>query len=88
MQIESLSPTFLMVLILPEEVDEWISCNDSGLLMQREMLWYSANGCGRTVSDNQKTVNISIPCSNKVTKESVGQMLHKVARMEAIVNEV
>ena len=88
MQIESLSPTLLLVLILPEEVDEWISCNDSGLLMQREMLWYSANGCGRTVSDNQKTVNISIPCSNKVTKESVGQMLHKVARMEAIVNEV
>ena len=58
MQIEGVSPLLLMVMILPEDIDEWVYNTDDGLIMKREMLWYSAVGHDTVISDNQKTVNV------------------------------
>lgn len=84
-ETRSAAPLLLFVLVLPQDIDEWVSVGDKKLTVSRHMLWYSAAGQGNLATG--ETVQVKIPVSNKVTKDSLYRILTMAADGEAISND-
>lgn len=67
------SPWLLFVLILPQDVERWVSVEDKELIARETMLWYDATG--QIVESDSENVTVHIPLSNKVNKESLYRLL-------------
>lgn len=70
-------PSLLVVLHLPREEDEWVT-HQPDLLLLRNSAYY-LNLVGRPAVDNEERVRVRIPIAQRLTKESLLDLLQYVA---------
>ena len=59
------TPLFLLLLVLPDNPDEWMEVSPTALVLRRHVSWYSPP-LGTAESPNANTVTIKIPFGNVV----------------------
>lgn len=73
----SAMPSMLVLLILPENEDEWVNWTEEELMLRGQMFWLSLQN--EAISNNAGTVSVKIPKSNRLSKDSIEALLIKVA---------
>lgn len=76
----STTPIILGLLILPENTDDWVQWSPKDLLIKGRMYWADFSSSERT--DNQSTINVSIPKTNIVNQAFLLEALEKIAKEE------
>ena len=66
-------PRLLLVLVLPDDVAQWLSQSAGALILRRCAYWHSLRGAGPTA--NQATIRLKIPRGNVFSVEAVQGML-------------
>jgi len=70
-------PRYLIVLIVPAEVDDWIEHEDDALLLKHSCYWASIKDYPGTV--NTTSVTINIPLEQKLTCDSLLELMNTAA---------
>lgn len=84
----NMNPTIFMILILPKDVDKWVSVDPDYLAIRHNALWYNPADDTKEIKKDSSTVRIKIPVENIVDRDSLFLMLKKSAENELIENEV
>lgn len=74
------APWLLFVLILPQDVERWVSVEEKKLIACETMLWYDATG--QVAESDGDKITIRIPLINKVNKDSLYRLLTKQMEVE------
>jgi len=67
------NPSYLVVVCIPENEEDWIEIKEEELSMRYKAFWYSLKGL-QTVN-NKESVAIRIPISNRFTKDSFKNLM-------------
>lgn len=70
------APRILIVVIMPKEVDDWLSQTEEQLVLRRCGYWVSLRGLPSTA--NTSTVSVSIPRGNVLTPEALRAIMQRV----------
>ena len=72
---QSIDPSMLIVVVVPEEIEQWMFINESEnkTLIQHNAYYISLQGSTKTV--NEKNITISIPKKNLLTQEALKQLM-------------
>ncbi|TDY40482.1 uncharacterized protein DUF4365 [Alicyclobacillus sacchari] len=73
-----LVPRILVVVVLPDAEQEWLSQSEDGLLLRRCGYWISLSG--RPETDNQYSVMIEIPRRQVFSVESLTEIMRTIGR--------
>jgi hypothetical protein len=79
-------PMLLVVFLLPENVPDWVDCNQSRLILRRCAYWHSLLEAPETSNSDKITVHISL--TNLLTPESLREIMVRISKEEAIGNEL
>jgi hypothetical protein len=81
-------PIILIVVLVPENLDEWIDINDKRTISKKCAYWISLTGYPS--SNNQKNLKVKIPKTNLITPESLSNIIKREAekREEQIIAEI
>lgn len=67
------NPTYLVVLIVPENENDWIENRKNDMLLRNKAYWFSLRNMPET--DNDSTVTIHIPTKNVLTSDSFKKLM-------------
>ena len=67
------TPTYLLVLALPRNEDEWLYSTDDELVLRRCAYWLSLEGMEE--SDNSSTVTVRIPPANRFDADALRNLI-------------
>jgi hypothetical protein len=86
LRTESRSPQYLVVFTLPSNLESWIkyqweSVDHEHIIELRHMAYY-LNLRGLPATDNQESITIQIPVSNKLTSQVLGQLYREHVQSE------
>ncbi len=70
-------PSILGLFILPKDKNEWVNWNENDLLLKGQLFWIGLQG--KAKSTNSGTVSVKIPLTNRLSKETIEDMLVKAA---------
>lgn len=73
-------PKNLKVLVLPEDEKTWVEWSEKELLINGCMYW--ADFSDKSQSDNKNTVTVSIDKKNVINKDTLLEILEKIAKEE------
>ncbi|NTX09509.1 DUF4365 domain-containing protein [Myxococcus sp. CA056] len=76
----SLVPRILVVFVMPEAQDEWLTLTPESLTLRRCAYWTSLRGQPLTANETRKTVLLSR--EKRFTHDTLRELLEKVAREE------
>ncbi|RHQ97428.1 DUF4365 domain-containing protein [Peptoclostridium sp. AF21-18] len=74
------TPIILALLILPEEESEWVKWSKEELLIKGTMYW--ADFSSKQLSNNTSSVSVSIDKKNIINKDTLLNILEKIAKEE------
>lgn len=74
----TLVPRLLVVMVVPENADDWIEQNDERLLIHHCAYWVSLRGYAET--DNSRTVTVDIPREQIFNVENLQALMERVSR--------
>ena len=74
------TPIILGLLVLPEDEKTWIEWSETELLINGCMYW--ANFSNKLPSNNKNTVTVSIDKKNLINKDTLLEILKKIAKEE------
>lgn len=74
------TPIILGLLVLPEDEDTWVKWSEKDLLINGCMYW--ADFSNESPSDNKNTVTVSINKKNLINKDTLLEILEKIAKEE------
>ena len=74
------TPIILGLLVLPEDEKTWIEWSETELLINGCMYW--ANFSNKLPSNNKNTVTVSIDNKNLINKDTLLEILKKIAKEE------
>lgn len=74
--VDIITPRILIVMQLPPNCDEWISCNDDYIEMKKRAYWVSL--LGKPSIGSKKSTRIRIPKSNIFNVEALHIILNKI----------
>lgn len=77
----STTPCYLVLLCLPKEETEWITCSDTALELRRCCYYFRVEG-RRT--ENTATVRIKIPRAQRLTPDAVEELIKRVRDGEVL----
>jgi hypothetical protein len=66
------APYYLFLVCFPRSADEWVEEDVQKLILNASAYWWSDSG---PATDNASSVRIQIPKRNRLTSESIGNML-------------
>lgn len=75
-------PRILVLLVLPEDENQWTEQSEDHLLVRHAGYWLSLNGWGATA--NQKTVRVVLPRANLFSVQALESLMAKVRRGESL----
>jgi Domain of unknown function (DUF4365) len=75
LRVETQTPRILVILDLPIEHEKWLQIGDDKLTISRYAYWVSLSG--KPDSDNETSVTISIPVSNRFDVESLKRLMEQ-----------
>lgn len=73
-------PLILVVVLVPDNVNDWLHQSEDELCLRRCGYWISL--AGETPTQNQETVTISIPRKNILTINTLKSLMQRIARGE------
>jgi hypothetical protein len=68
-----LAPSYLVVMIVPEDVKAWTSHNDNNMILNHCCYWVSLKGL--PPSSNKGKVVVNVPLSQRLTPETLHQLM-------------
>ncbi len=69
-------PIILIVVVVPEKVEEWLQQSEASLCLQRCGYWLSL--VGADVTTNQDNITVSIPRKNLFTSQALEVIMQKI----------
>lgn len=75
-------PRILVLLVLPEDEEQWTEQTEDHLLLRHVAYWLSLQGQGPT--RNQKTVRVLLPRANLFSVQALETLMAKVRRGEPL----
>jgi hypothetical protein len=75
-------PRILVVLLLPDNEEEWTDHSEERLLIRHAAYWISLRGAA--ASGNRKTVRVPIPRSNLFTPSALNEIMDRIRRREPL----
>ena len=82
LRLEAINPRILIVLVMPESIDEWIIQSDEELCLRYCAYWVSLNG--RPASTNQDTITVYLPLVNVFDSAQLTGMMQSTERTGAL----
>ncbi len=77
-----LVPRILVVVIIPQEIGEWMELSEEQLALRRSGYWVSL--AGQPQHENETSVTVSVPRANLLTVEALQQLMHRINEGGAI----
>lgn len=71
-------PRILVVVVVPEKIEDWLDLGEERLLLRHGAYWLSLFGLPEVA--NEARVTVKIPRANLFTPAALGQMMKKVAQ--------
>lgn len=75
-------PRILVLVVVPEDIEHWLECRDSELLLRRTAFWMSL--AGMPESDNSTSVTVQILRQNRLTADTLTTLMEKIDHGEAL----
>jgi len=75
-------PIILIVVVVPERVEDWLQQTEASLCLQRCGYWSSLAGADST--ENKENITVKIPRNQVLTPTSLELMMQKVLRGEKL----
>lgn len=82
LRIDPINPRILIVLIMPQPLDEWLEQTQSALCIRKCAYWMSLKGCPET--SNTSNITVQLPLSNVFNAEQLTDMMQKTERTRAV----
>ncbi len=76
------APRLLVLVVVPEDVEDWIECSPDRLVLRRNVYWLSLAKAGEL--NNSKSFTVSIPRSNLFTPQALRDFMRKVENGEPL----
>jgi hypothetical protein len=76
------APRLLVVLLLPEDANEWLRHSEEGLLAKRCAYWVSLRDAPE--SDNEVNQTVYIPKTQVLSPQSLTELMTRFSRREVI----
>ena len=70
------APRILVLVIVPHNVEDWLSLSDGQLVLKKCAYWVSLRGLPAT--DNETAVTVSVPRANLLTPEVLCGMMQRI----------
>lgn len=77
LRLDAINPRILIVLLMPELVQEWINLTAEELCLRHCAYWLSLEGRPETV--NISNVTVEVPLANRFDVEQLREMMEKTA---------
>jgi hypothetical protein len=77
-----ISPRVLVLVVVPERVDDWIALNQNELALRHRAFWMSL--AGQPPSANETSVTIHVPRIQTLTVESLDELMARTDRGEQL----
>lgn len=84
LRAKTLDPNYLVLLILPEDENEWVHQSTEHIISKKCAYWAGLHGCSET--NNTSTVRIKIPELDIFTKDVLKEMIIKASKLEVLKN--
>lgn len=75
-------PQLLIVVLLPADVDDWLSQTEESLCLKRCAYWLSLRG--QPPLDDQATITIEIPRQNVLSPNALRTIMERIAAQEVL----
>ncbi|WP_278484057.1 DUF4365 domain-containing protein [Achromobacter insolitus] len=76
------APRYLAVMVVPNNVEDWISHNPGHVALYHACYWVSLRDA--EASGNQHTVTVPIPLAQRLTHETLHQMMERASEGESL----
>ena len=76
--VDLICPRILILVAVPEQIDNWILLTENELVLRRCAFWVSLQG--HPPSDNENSVTVHVPRRQTFTVESLIELMEKVDR--------
>lgn len=71
------SPRYLVVLLVPPEVNEWVAHNEAHIALFNNCYWLSLRDAAPT--DNDQTITVPVPLTQRLTSETLRAMMDRAS---------
>lgn len=79
---EVVVPRYLAVLLVPDDLEQWIVNRDDHIALFRSCHWLSLRHFGPT--DNEASVTVDVPLAQRLTSETLWQMMDRASSGESL----
>lgn len=79
---DCLVPRILVVVFVPERIENWLSETDEKLVMHRRAFWVSLNGSPE--SANKYTVSVELPTSQPFSVNELDRLMNLIDRTDQL----
>ena len=82
LRLDAINPRILIVLLMPDSIDEWLSQTDDELCLRHCAYWMSLKG--EPESGNTSNITVRVPLTNMFNSEQLIDMMQKTNLRGAI----
>lgn len=75
-------PRYLAVLVVPDDIKEWVQHNDNHIALFNSCYWISLRNAEPT--DNAVSVTVEVPLEQKLTSETLRSMINRASYGESL----
>jgi len=79
---EVVAPRYLAVLLVPDDLDQWIANHDDHIALFKSCHWLSLRHYGTT--DNEASVTVDVPLTQRLTSATLLQMMERASAGELL----
>lgn len=73
-----ITPRILIVMLVPRDALEWVTCDDDGITLQKRAYWLSLKGL--KPKSNTTSIRVSLPTTNVFNISSLHELMNKAGR--------
>ena len=77
LRLDAINPRILIVLLMPQQVQEWVNQTDEELCLRHCAYWLSLEG--RPETQNISNITVQVPLANRFDIEQLNDMMEKTA---------
>jgi hypothetical protein len=77
---KALTPLILVVVLVPKNLQDWITITEEDILMKKCGYWVSLKG--NLTTENKEKITVDLPRQNLFTPDSLQTMMEKIGRRE------
>ena len=81
LRLDAINPRILIVLLMPQQVQEWVNQTDEELCLRHCAYWLSLEG--RPETQNISNITVQVPLANRFDIEQLNDMMEKTATGDA-----